>query len=75
MTPEPVRIAGGPRWSPGRWDAASPAGRARQVRTPALLLSSGPAQQRLHQAVTGWFDRYRRRAAASWRSRKVFPGR
>jgi dipeptidyl aminopeptidase/acylaminoacyl peptidase len=81
---------------PERWDAASPAGRARHVRTPMLLIyaeagplavqgqawhralgaagvrnelimvpgadhvfSVGPAQQWLHQAVTGWFDRHR----------------
>lgn len=81
---------------PQRWDAASPMGSARHVRTPVLLIyaeagplaaqgpawqraltaagvrnelimvpgadhvfSSGPAQQLLHQAVTGWFDRHR----------------
>jgi dipeptidyl aminopeptidase/acylaminoacyl peptidase len=80
---------------PQRWDAASPAGSARHVRTPVLLIyaeagplaaqgqawhraltaagvrnelimvpgadhvfSSGPAQQLLHQAVIGWFDRH-----------------
>jgi dipeptidyl aminopeptidase/acylaminoacyl peptidase len=81
---------------PHRWEAASPAGSGRHVRTPVLLVyagtgnlaaqghawrraltsvgvenklimvpgaghtfSSGPAQQRLTQAVAGWFERHR----------------
>lgn len=81
---------------PQRWEAASPAGNARRVRTPVLLIyaksgnlavqgrawrraltsagvenkltmvpgtdhvfSSDPAQQRLIQAVTEWFERHR----------------
>jgi dipeptidyl aminopeptidase/acylaminoacyl peptidase len=81
---------------PHRWEAASPAGNARLVRTPVLLVyaetgnlaaqgrawrraltsvgaenelimvpgadhvfSSGAAQQRLTQAVAGWFERHR----------------
>jgi dipeptidyl aminopeptidase/acylaminoacyl peptidase len=89
-------LGGDARRVPGRWDAASPAGRARHVRTPVLLIyagasplaaqgqawhraltaagvrnelimvpgadhvfSSGPAQQALHRAVTGWFGRHR----------------